>query len=92
MLLPSERLADAVTDGNGSHADAGCGSIGRFYMFALPLRRRRRVVQRTTLDPAPDAETVVEDRPATPPLSLEKLVPEIVDPSLLRVRDNLSGE
>lgn len=63
-------------------------------MSALPpfFRQFARSAKPTVRDPAPEADTVVEDRSAVSPLSLDKLVPEVVDPALLRVRDNLDGE
>jgi hypothetical protein len=63
-------------------------------MSAFPrfLRRHAGSVKPTVRDPAPETETVVEDRPTAPPLPLDKLVPEDVDPALLRARENLDGE
>ena len=61
-------------------------------MYALPklVRRPAPPAPPTGRDAAP--KTPAEPRPAADPPSLAKLVPEVVDPALLRARDNLGGE
>ncbi len=53
---------------------------------------RRPAPREAGRESAPAPRAPADDRPAVPPPSLRKIVPEDVDPAELRARDNLDGE